>query len=48
MTEKIVLIVANYFTYRDYKRYGVEILESNSFLIEIWDLSIVFVTKNNF
>ncbi len=45
MTEKIVLIVANYFTYRDYKRYGVEILESNSFLIEIWDLSIVLSPK---
>jgi hypothetical protein len=48
MVEKIVIIVANYFTYRDYKRYGVEILESNNFLVEIWDLSIVLSPKTIF
>ena len=45
MVEKIVIVVANYFTYRDYKRYGVEILESNNFIVEIWDLSIVLSPK---
>ena len=45
MVEKIVIVVANYFTYRDYKRYGVEMLESNNFLVEIWDLSTVLSPK---
>jgi len=39
MIEKLILVVSNYFTFRDYKRHGIEILESNDFLIEVWDLS---------
>jgi hypothetical protein len=38
--DKVVLIVNNYFTYRDYNRYGIEILE-NKFITEVWDLSLI-------
>lgn len=43
--KKIVLVVSNYFTYRDYKRFGVETLEANNFLVEVWDLSHILSPK---
>ena len=45
MTEKVVVLVEQYFTNRDYKRYGIEKLIENNFIVEVWDLSLFLWPK---
>ena len=45
MIGKLILVVSNYFTFRDYKRHGIEIFESNDFDVEVWDLSKFLSSK---
>lgn len=42
MNRKIIIFVESPFNKRDYKRFGVEILQRNGFEVEIWDLTQVF------
>ncbi|MFH2085106.1 MAG: hypothetical protein ABII20_07275 [Candidatus Omnitrophota bacterium] len=37
--EKIVYIVEDKFTQRDYQRFGIELMRKNGFKVEIWDLN---------
>ena len=39
MIKKIILLVGQYFTERDYARYGIELLQENGFDVSVYDLS---------
>ena len=36
--KRIVLLVENHFTLRDYRRFGIETLQENGFLVEVWNV----------
>lgn len=36
MVKRIIFLVQNNFTLRDYKRYGIELLQKNGFYVEVW------------
>jgi hypothetical protein len=37
--KKIVILVENFFTTRDYERFGVEVLERRGFAVDVWDMT---------
>ncbi len=39
MIKSIIFLTGQYFTERDYLRYGVELLQENGFEVSVWDLS---------
>jgi len=41
MIKRVIIIAPNYFCSRDYHRFGVETLEKNGFVVEVWDPSHV-------
>ena len=41
MIKKINILVSQYFTERDYERYGIDLLIGNDFKVEVWDLSLI-------
>jgi len=45
MLKRIIFIVEMPFTLRDYKRFGVELLNKNGFNVELWDLTGVLHPK---
>ena len=45
MPKRIILLFITKFTYRDYKRYGIEFLQSRGFKVDIWDISSL-ISKN--
>ncbi|MCX5782672.1 MAG: hypothetical protein NT145_08280 [Elusimicrobia bacterium] len=47
MIKKVILLLESPFNKRDYKRFGIEILQQNGFKVEVWDLSPVFYPKMN-
>jgi len=45
MIKRIILLVESPFDARDYKRFGIELLKRNGFVVEVWDLSRVLRPK---
>jgi hypothetical protein len=41
MIEKLVVLTFSTFNKRDYQRYGIDILKSNNFSVEVWDITPV-------
>lgn len=39
MIKKIIILISQYFTERDYDRYGIDLLQENGFDVSVWDLS---------
>lgn len=42
MIKKIIFLTISPFNHRDYKRFGVELLERNGFEVEVWDITNIF------
>jgi hypothetical protein len=38
LSSKFILLVESYFTQRDYRRYGIDILLKNGFQVEVWEI----------
>jgi hypothetical protein len=47
MIKKVVILVEQYFTNRDYERYGIEKIIENDFIVEVWDLSLFLWPKSS-
>ena len=41
MIKRVIFLVQSAFNLRDYRRFGIEILQQNSFKVEVWDVSPV-------
>jgi hypothetical protein len=39
MIQKVIILVEQYFTDRDYERYGIRVMEKNELMVEVWDLT---------
>ncbi|MDP8230769.1 MAG: hypothetical protein P9L93_06690 [Candidatus Gorgyraea atricola] len=39
MIKRVIFLIESPFNLRDYKRFGIEILEKDGFYVEVWDLS---------
>lgn len=42
MIKKILFLVISPFNKRDFKRFGIELLEKNGFKVEVWDLTNIY------
>ena len=38
MRNKLIILVESYFQQRDYRRYGIEILQANGFEVQVWEV----------
>ena len=38
MIKRIIFLIGNKFSLRDYRRFGIELLEKNGFKVEVWEL----------
>lgn len=45
MVKKVIICIESPFNKRDYKRFGIEVLQKNGFKVEVWDLTRVFYPK---
>ena len=45
MIEKIIFITVHKFDLRDYRRFGIEILEQSGFKVEVWYISNILYPK---
>jgi len=39
MIKRIIFLVEMKFNFRDYQRFGIEILQQNGFSVEVWDMT---------
>ena len=45
MIKRIIFLVGVRFNFRDYQRFGIEILQQNGFSVEVWDMASVLYPK---